>query len=63
MNTMSTPDETGIQAALEQLSRDDLQALIQRMVQQHPGLAGLIVSKQPTAIKKPPASREDFLHD
>ena len=30
-----------------------MQALIQRMVQQYPDLAGLIVSKQPTVIKKP----------
>lgn len=57
MNTIPTPGEHAIQAALEQLSRDDMQALIQRMVQQHPDLAGLIVSKQPTAIKKP---REPF---
>ena len=55
MNTIPTPGEYDIQAALEQLSRDDMQALIQRMVQQHPDLAGLIVSKQPTAIKKPRA--------
>src|SRR5258708_19054279 len=55
MNTMSTPDETGIQAALEQLGRDALQALIQRMVRQHPDLAGLIVPGQQAAIKKPRA--------
>jgi len=53
MNTIPTPAEYDIQAALEQLSRDDMLALIQRMVQQHPDLAGLIVSKQSTAIKKP----------
>jgi len=57
MNTIPTPGEHALQAALEQLSRDDMQALIQRIVQQHPDLAGLIVSKQPTAIKKP---REPF---
>src|SRR5258706_14610116 len=55
MNTMSTPDETRIQAALEQLGRDELQALIQRMVRQHPDLAGLIVPGQQSAIKKPRA--------
>src|SRR5258706_2024196 len=55
MNTMSTPDETRIQAALEQLGRDELQALIQRMVRQHPDLAGLIVPGQQAAIKKPRA--------
>ena len=55
MNTLPTPGEYDIQAALEQLSRDDMQALIQRMVQQYPDLAGLIVSKHPTAIKKPRA--------
>jgi 2-oxo-4-hydroxy-4-carboxy--5-ureidoimidazoline (OHCU) decarboxylase len=49
MNTIPTPGEHAIQAALEQLSRDDMQSLIQRMVHQHPDLAGLIVSKQPTA--------------
>ena len=53
MNTLPTPGEYDIQAALEQLSRDDMQALIQRMVQKYPDLAGLIVSKHPTAIKKP----------
>src|SRR5437764_13392899 len=55
MNTIPTPGEHDIQAALEQLSRDDLLALIQRMVQQHPDLAGLIVSKQPAATRKPRA--------
>jgi hypothetical protein len=55
MNTLPTPGEYDIQAALEQLSRDDMQALIQRMVQQYPDLAGLIVSKQPTAFKMPRA--------
>lgn len=50
---MSTPDETRIQAALEQLEKDDLQALILRMVQQHPDLAGLIVSDEQKAVKKP----------
>src|SRR5260221_14602118 len=55
MNTMSTPDETRIKAALEQLGRDELQALIQRMVRQHPDLAGLIVPGQQAAIKKPRA--------
>jgi len=55
MNTIPTPGEHDIQAALDQLSRDDLLALIQRMVQQHPDLAGLIVSKQPAATRKPRA--------
>jgi len=55
MNTIPTPDAQDIKSALEQLSRDDLLALIQRMVQQHPDLAGLIVSKQPTATRKPRA--------
>jgi uncharacterized Zn finger protein len=50
---MSTPDETRLQAALEQLEKDDLQALILRMVQQHPDLAGLIVSGEQKAVKKP----------
>lgn len=50
---MSQPDETRIQAALEQLSKDDLQALIQRMVQEHPDLAGLIVSGEQKPAKKP----------
>lgn len=50
---MSTPDETRIQAALEQLEKDDLQALILRMVQQHPDLAGLIVSGEQKSVKKP----------
>src|SRR5258706_2176975 len=55
MNATPTPDEQDIKSAVEQLSRDDLLALIQRMVQQHPDLAGLIVSKQPTATRKPRA--------
>ena len=55
MNTIPTPDAQDIKSALEQLSRDDLLALIQRMVQQHPDLAGLIVSKQPAATRKPRA--------
>src|SRR6266852_2225614 len=55
MNATPTPDEQDIKSAVEQLSRDDMQALIQRMVEQYPDLAGLIVSKQPTAIKKPRA--------
>jgi hypothetical protein len=38
--SIPTPDEARIQTALEQLSKDDLQALIQRMVQQYPDLAG-----------------------
>jgi len=48
-----TPDETRIQAALEQLSKDDLQVLIQRMVRQHPDLAELIVPGGQEAVKKP----------
>jgi hypothetical protein len=52
MNTIPTPSEHDIQAALEQLSRDDIHALIQHMVQLHPDLAGLIVSKQPTSTLK-----------
>ncbi|HLZ62632.1 MAG TPA: hypothetical protein VKR06_37275 [Ktedonosporobacter sp.] len=48
-----TPDETCIQAALEQLSKDDLQALIQRMVRQHSDLAELIVPDGQEAVKKP----------
>ncbi len=56
MNTIPTPGEHDIQAALEQLSRDDMQALIQHMVQLHPDLAGLIVLKQPTATRKPRGS-------
>ncbi len=48
MNATPTPDEQDIKSALEQLSRDDMQALIQRMVQQYPDLAKLIVSKQST---------------
>ena len=50
---MTKPDETRIQAALEQLEKEDLQALILRMVQQHPDLAGLIVSGEKKAVKKP----------
>ena len=50
---MTTSDESRIQAVLEQLDRDDLQALILRMVQQHPDLAGLIVSGEQKSIKKP----------
>jgi heme oxygenase len=57
MNTIPTPGEHAIQAALEQLSKDDMQALIQHMVQLHPDLAELIVSKQPTSTRKP---REPF---
>lgn len=49
---MATPDETRIQAALEQLGKDDLQALILRLVQQHPDLAGMIVSGEQKAVKK-----------
>ena len=49
---MSTPDETRLQAALEQLENDDLQALILRMVRQHPDLAGLILSGEKKAVKK-----------
>ena len=52
MNTIPTPGEHDIQAALDQLSKDDIQELIQRMVQLHPDLAELIVSKQPTATRK-----------
>jgi len=52
MNATPTPDEQDIKSAVEQLSRDDLLALIQRIVRQHPDLAGLIVSKQPTATRK-----------
>jgi tetratricopeptide (TPR) repeat protein len=55
MNTLPTPGEYDLQAALEQLSRDDMQALIQRMVQQHPDLAVLIVSKHPKSTRKPRA--------
>src|SRR5260370_31600844 len=55
MNATPTPDEQDIKLALEQLSRDDMQALIQRMIEQHPDLAGLIVSKQSTATRKPRA--------
>jgi hypothetical protein len=50
---MPAPDETRLQAALEQLEKDDLQALILHMVQQHPDLAGLIVSGEQEAVKKP----------
>ncbi|HXX77774.1 MAG TPA: hypothetical protein VEI53_04745 [Ktedonobacteraceae bacterium] len=50
---MSTPDEACIQAALEQFDKDDLHALIRRMVQQHPDLAGLIVPGEQKAVKKP----------
>jgi hypothetical protein len=50
---MSTPDESRIQAALEQLDKDDLLALILRLVQQHPDLTGLIVSGEQKAVKKP----------
>ncbi len=50
---MPALDETRLQAALEQLEKDDLQALILRMVQQHPDLAGLIVSGEQEAVKKP----------
>jgi tetratricopeptide (TPR) repeat protein len=56
MNATPTPGEQDIKSALEQLSRDDMQALIQRMVQQHPDLAGLIVSKHATAARKPRAA-------
>lgn len=49
---MATPDETRIQAALKQLGKDDLQALILRLVQQHPDLAGMIVSGEQKAVKK-----------
>jgi uncharacterized Zn finger protein len=55
--SIPSPDETRIQAALEQLNKDDLQLLIQRMVRQHPDLAGLIVSGEQEAVKKP---REPF---
>jgi hypothetical protein len=55
MNTIPTPGEHGIQAALEQLSRDEMQTLIKHMVQLHPDLAGLIVSNQPTVTEKPRA--------
>jgi hypothetical protein len=55
MNTFPTPGEHDIQAALEELSKDDMQMLIQHMVQLHPDLAGLIVSKQPKATRKPHA--------
>lgn len=59
-NIMPTPDETRIQAALEQLDKDDLQTLILRMVQQHPDLVGLIASGEQEAAKKP---REPFNAD
>lgn len=51
--SIPTPDEARIQAALELLSKDDLQALIQRMVRQYPDLVGLIVSGEQEAVKKP----------
>jgi hypothetical protein len=51
--SIPTPDETRILAALEQLDKDDLQALILRMVRQHPDLAELIISGEKKALKKP----------
>ena len=53
MSTDPTPDEQDLETALGHFGKDDLVRLIKRMVQQHPDLAGLIVSKQSTAIKKP----------
>src|SRR5258708_33345819 len=55
MNATPTPEEQDIKSAVEQPSKDDLRALIQDMVRQHPDLAGLIGSKQPTATRKPRA--------
>lgn len=55
--SIPTSDEACIQAALERLSKDDLQALVQRMVRQHPDLAELIVLGEQEAVKKP---REPF---
>jgi hypothetical protein len=55
MSTNPTPDEQDIESTLGHLDKADLISLIKRMVQQHPDLAGLIVSKQPTTIEEPRA--------
>lgn len=52
MNTNPTPDEHDIEAAIEQLSKDDLLSFIKQMVQIHPDLAGLIEKMQPAAPKQ-----------
>jgi hypothetical protein len=41
-HTMTIPDKTCIQAALEQLNKDDLQVFILRMVRQQPDSLGLV---------------------
>src|ERR1700737_4826814 len=55
MSTDPTPDEQAIESALEHLDKEDLIGLVQRMAQQHPDLAALIVPKQQeqAPIKKP----------
>jgi tetratricopeptide (TPR) repeat protein len=55
MSINPTPDEQDIESILGHLDKADLISLIKRMVQQHPDLAGLIVSKQPTTIEEPRA--------
>jgi len=55
MSTDPTPDEQDLETALGHFGKDDLVRLIKRMVQQHPDLAGLIVSNQQATIKKPRA--------
>ena len=55
MSTNPIPGEQDIESTLGHLSKAELLSLIQRMVQQHPDLTGLIVSSQQAAIKKPRA--------
>jgi len=51
MNTLP-PSEQDIQAALGQLSKDEMSTLIQQMLQRHPDLANLIVTTQPATPKR-----------
>ncbi len=61
MSTDPTPDEQDLETALGHFGKDDLVRLIKRMVQQHPDLAGLIVSNQQATIKKPRAPFQAYV--
>src|SRR5437667_4117547 len=46
------PSEQEIEAALEQLSKDEMSTLIKQMLQLYPDLTRLIVTKQPATQKR-----------
>ena len=51
------PSEQDIEAALQQLNRDEMSVLIKQMVQLYPDLARLIVTTQPSTPKKQKPSK------